>query len=120
MNHALIESKPGELGVGCKCGKRFPTRKTAEGHVADQNLIEANEAKAQAAAAELEHQAKEPVDPEPPRPQLPRPRQSHQRRRSPAIANQSRSCRPPSPRLRRKPRKQWARPICRLTWKSCL
>jgi hypothetical protein len=66
MNHALIESKPGELGVGCKCGKRFPTRKTAEGHVADQNLIEANEAKAQAAAAELEHQAKEPVDPEPP------------------------------------------------------
>jgi hypothetical protein len=62
MNHALIESSPGELGVGCKCGKRFPTRKTAEGHVTDQNLIEANEAKAKAAAVELEHQAKEPVD----------------------------------------------------------
>jgi hypothetical protein len=59
MNHALIESSPGELGVGCKCGQRFPTRKTAEGHVADQNLIEANEAKAQAAAVQLEHQAKE-------------------------------------------------------------
>jgi hypothetical protein len=64
MNHALIESSPGELGVGCKCGKRFPTQKTAEGHVADQNLIEANEAKAKAAAAELAKQAKEPTEPE--------------------------------------------------------
>src|SRR5215217_1982840 len=63
MNHALIESSPGELGVGCKCGKRFPTQKTAEGHVADQNLIEANEAKAKAAAEELAKQAKEPAEP---------------------------------------------------------
>jgi hypothetical protein len=37
MNHALIESSPGELGVGCKCGQRFPTKKTAEGHVADEH-----------------------------------------------------------------------------------
>jgi hypothetical protein len=64
MNHALIESSPGELGVGCKCGKRFPTKKAAEGHVADQNLIEANEAKAEAVAIELERQAKEPAEPE--------------------------------------------------------
>jgi len=64
MNHVVTETSPGELGFGCKCGKRFPTRKTAEGHVADQNLIEANEAKAQTAAVELEHQAKEPADPE--------------------------------------------------------
>jgi len=48
MNHALIEAKPGELGFGCKCGKRFPTKKTADQHAADQNLIEENEAKAQA------------------------------------------------------------------------
>jgi hypothetical protein len=64
MNHALIESSPGELGIRCKCGKRFPTRKTAEGHVADQNLIEENEAKARAQAAELAKQAKEPAEPE--------------------------------------------------------
>jgi hypothetical protein len=48
MNHVVTEPKPGELGVGCKCGNRFPTRKAAEGHVADQNLIEENEAKAKA------------------------------------------------------------------------
>jgi hypothetical protein len=51
MNHVVTEISPGELGVGCKCGKRFPTRKAAEGHVADQNLIEQNEAKAKAAAS---------------------------------------------------------------------
>jgi hypothetical protein len=70
MNHALIEASPGELGVGCKCGKRFPTRKTAEGHVADQNLIEENEEKAkqaakaaEAQAAELAHQAHAAAEP---------------------------------------------------------
>ena len=53
-NHALIESKPWELGVGCKCGQRFPTKKATEGHVADLNLIEANEAKAKAQQQESE------------------------------------------------------------------
>jgi phage RecT family recombinase len=66
MNHVVTESSPGELGRGCKCGQRFPTLKAAEGHAADQNLIEANEAKAKQAegqAAELAHQAHEAPEP---------------------------------------------------------
>ena len=47
MNHVVISPGPGEMGYGCKCGKRFPTKKTADIHAADQNLIEENEAKAQ-------------------------------------------------------------------------
>jgi hypothetical protein len=49
MNHVVTETSPGELGVGCSCGKRFPTRKAAELHATDQNLIEQNEAKAKKA-----------------------------------------------------------------------
>jgi hypothetical protein len=70
MNHVVTEQKPGELGRGCKCGERFPTLKAAEAHVADQNLIEKNEAKAkqaakaaEAEAAELAHQAHETPEP---------------------------------------------------------
>jgi hypothetical protein len=48
MKHALVESKPGELGFGCKSGKRYPIVKDLEAHAADQNLIEKNEAKAAA------------------------------------------------------------------------
>jgi cobalamin biosynthesis Mg chelatase CobN len=70
MNHVVTETSPGELGVGCSCGKRFPTRNAAELHASDQNLIEKNEAKAkksdkaEAHAAELAKQAKEPTKPE--------------------------------------------------------
>jgi hypothetical protein len=73
MNHVVTETSPGELGVGCSCGKRFPTQKAAELHASDQNLIEENEAKAKKAAtanaqaAELAQQAKEPADAEPER-----------------------------------------------------
>jgi hypothetical protein len=66
MNHVLTETSPGELGVGCSCGKRFPTRKAAELHASDQNLIEKNEAMAKQAegqAAELAHQAHETTEP---------------------------------------------------------
>jgi hypothetical protein len=54
------------MGYGCKCGQRFPTKKTAEAHAADQNLIEQNEAKAKQAegqATELAHQAHEATEP---------------------------------------------------------
>jgi hypothetical protein len=70
MNHVVTETSPGELGVGCSCGKRFPTRNAAELHASDQNLIEKNEAKAkksdkaEAHAAELAKQPKEPTEPE--------------------------------------------------------
>jgi hypothetical protein len=49
MNDVVICPGPGDMGYGCKCGKRFPTKKTADQHAADQNLIEENEAKAAAA-----------------------------------------------------------------------
>lgn len=58
MNHVVISPGPGEIGYGCKCGKRFPTQKTADLHAKDQNLIEENEAKAKKA----EGQATEHVD----------------------------------------------------------
>jgi hypothetical protein len=48
INHVVISPGPGEMGYGCKCGQRFPTKKTADAHAADQNLIEENEAKAKA------------------------------------------------------------------------
>jgi hypothetical protein len=58
------------MGYGCKCGQRFPTKKIADAHAADQNLIEQNEAKAkqaakaaEAEAAELAHQAHEATEP---------------------------------------------------------
>jgi hypothetical protein len=49
MNHVVISPGPGEIGYGCKCGKRFATQKTADLHAKDQNLIEENEAKAKKA-----------------------------------------------------------------------
>jgi recombination protein RecT len=58
MNHALIESQPGDLGFGCKCSQRFHTKKLAEAHVADQNLIEENEAKAAADRQADVHESK--------------------------------------------------------------
>jgi hypothetical protein len=66
MNHVVISPGPGEIGYGCKCGKRFPTQKTADLHAKDQNLIEENEAKAKKAegqATELAHQAHEATEP---------------------------------------------------------
>jgi hypothetical protein len=66
MNHVVISPGPGEIGYGCKCGKRFPTKKTADQHAADQNLIEENEAKAKRAegqATELALQAHENTEP---------------------------------------------------------
>jgi hypothetical protein len=57
MNHVVTEQKPGELGVGCQCGKRFPTRNAAELHANDQNLIEENEAKAKAPQPDV-HESK--------------------------------------------------------------
>jgi hypothetical protein len=50
MNHVVINPGPGEMGYGCKCGKRFPTKKAADLHAAEENLIEENEAKAKADA----------------------------------------------------------------------
>ena len=52
MNHVVISPGPGEMGYGCKCGKRFPTKKAAEVHASDQNLIEENEAKAKSKTEE--------------------------------------------------------------------
>jgi hypothetical protein len=66
MNHVVISPGPGEIGYGCKCGKRFPTQKTADLHAKDQNLIEENEAKAKKAegqATELAHQAHQTTEP---------------------------------------------------------
>jgi hypothetical protein len=66
MNHVVINPGPGEMGYGCKCGKRFPTKKTAELHANDQNVIEENEAKAKKAesqATELAHQAHQITEP---------------------------------------------------------
>jgi hypothetical protein len=54
------------FGYGCKCGKRFPTQKTADLHAKNQNLIEENEAKAKKAegqATELALQAHETTEP---------------------------------------------------------
>jgi hypothetical protein len=111
MNHVVISPGPGEIGYGCKCGKRFPTQKTADLHAKDQNLIEENEAKAKKAegqATELALQAHETTE----RPKEPEaPAQSPiatepPTERSRAIATQSRnqgqtrsrSHWPPSPR----------------------
>lgn len=60
-NHATRDPGPGEIGYGCEgCALRFATRKMADTHAEDQNLIEVNEAK-----AELERQA-EQAAPTPP------------------------------------------------------
>jgi hypothetical protein len=46
QNHEAVNPGPGEMGYGCKgCDTRFPTKKLADLHAIDQNLIEENEAK---------------------------------------------------------------------------
>jgi hypothetical protein len=121
MNHVVTETSPGELGVGCSCGKRFPTRNAAELHASDQNLIEKNEAKAkksdkaEAHAAELAKQPKEPrqpeKEPEDESDSTPDPRQTRSRSRR-------RSSRQRLPRRRRRP-KLSALPTCRSILRTC-
>ena len=63
MNHVITSPNGRDLGFGCSCGNRFPTKKLADKHAEDQNLIEENAAKAEAAKIEEAAKRVAPADP---------------------------------------------------------
>ena len=112
MNHVVISPGPGEIGYGCKCGKRFPTQKTADLHAKDQNLIEENEAKAKKAegqATELALQAHETTEPVEGQETAPDP-DIHESKPEPPTASESAKSESPEPTPGQQPHSLAAQP----------